>query len=355
MYFDIIIKTITYNLKKKGVVMNYNKPRFIYLLIFVISLFIFQSLIAQNKTKKLFQDYKQEVKTRLLQRYQDKLSEQEINSLFQRHIKIDSISFLRKLTQIDNIKTQKQKIIMNKKANDTKSKYSTTAVNVQDSLALVALYNSTDGDNWYYNDNWLTGSVKDWYGVTVSNGYVTYLELAANNLTGFIPPELGNLTNLNQLIIYGNPLTGSIPKELGNLSNLHRMHLGDNWLTGSIPSELGNLTKLERLVLWENQLSGSIPPELGNLTNMQDLALNCNQFTGSIPSALENLSNLNNLFLDHNKLNGFIPPELGNLSNLGTLYLEHNQLSGTIPPELGNLTNLEILWGCIKTRFSDLD
>ena len=47
-----------------------------------------------------------------------------------------------------------------------------TPVNISDSLALVALYDSTDGDNWTTNTNWLTGPVSSWYGVTVSNGRV---------------------------------------------------------------------------------------------------------------------------------------------------------------------------------------
>ena len=36
---------------------------------------------------------------------------------------------------------------------------------IQDSLALVALYNSTDGPNWTNDANWLTGSVTTWYGI----------------------------------------------------------------------------------------------------------------------------------------------------------------------------------------------
>ena len=76
---------------------------------------------------------------------------------------------------------------------------STTAraqVNETDSLALVALYNATDGPNWRDNANWLTGSVASWYGVGVTGDRVTHLDLRFNQLTGSIPPELGNLTNL---------------------------------------------------------------------------------------------------------------------------------------------------------------
>ena len=33
----------------------------------------------------------------------------------------------------------------------------------QDSLALVALYDSTNGENWTVSENWLTGPVGSWF------------------------------------------------------------------------------------------------------------------------------------------------------------------------------------------------
>ena len=41
-------------------------------------------------------------------------------------------------------------------------------------------------------------------------------------MTGEIPPELGKLSNLEILELYGNGLSGEIPSELGSLSNLER-------------------------------------------------------------------------------------------------------------------------------------
>ena len=41
--------------------------------------------------------------------------------------------------------------------------------------------------------------------------YLRILQLSNNQLTGSIPPELGNLTGLCWLMLDGNNLTGTIP------------------------------------------------------------------------------------------------------------------------------------------------
>ncbi len=247
----------------------------------------------------------------------------------------------------------------------------------QDSLALVAFYNATNGDNWTNNTNWLTGPVDTWFGVIVENDRVTgllfnqnqlagsipaelgnltnltTLSLTRNQLTGSIPVELGNLTNLTFLALFANQLTGPIPVELGNLINLTSLSLPINQLTGSVPAELGDLTNLTFLSLGSNQLTGTIPVELSNLTNLTTLSLSANQLTGMIPVELSNLTNLRNLFLFSNQLTGTIPVELTNLTNLTELILSNNQLEGSIPVEIGNLSNLErlSLW---NNQFDDL-
>ena len=85
-----------------------------------------------------------------------------------------------------------------------------------DRAALVALYNATDGPNWTNNTGWLTDRpLYDWYGVTPdANGGVTELNLSDNQLTGEIPAELGNLSNLERLYLGANQLTGCVPAGL---------------------------------------------------------------------------------------------------------------------------------------------
>ena len=83
---------------------------------------------------------------------------------------------------------------------------------------LVSLYNATDGPNWRNSANWLTDSdPSTWHGVTAANGRVTGINLEGNNLSGTIPPELGNLSHLSHLNLASNRLSGSIPPELAEL------------------------------------------------------------------------------------------------------------------------------------------
>ena len=221
---------------------------------------------------------------------------------------------------------------------------STTAkaqTNVQDSLALVDIYNATSGSNWTIKNNWLTKQpVTKWYGITVSVNRVIGIALIRNNLTGNLPVSIGNLTYLNTIHLEQNLLTGSIPQIIGNLSFLQLLSLSGNKFTGSIPSVLGNLPLLSYVDLSFNSLSGNIPSELGSINSLESLFLYSNSLTGSIPVSLGNLSSLLYLLLDYNHLTDSIPASIGNLYSLKTLSLSNNGISGTIPSSIGNLSSL---------------
>ena len=169
---------------------------------------------------------------------------------------------------------------------------------VPDTIVLMALYDSTNGEGWTTNTNWgSTVPIEDWHGVnTDGNGRVTYLDPVNNNLNG------------------------TMPASLGNLASLRIMNLRQNQLSGTIPASLGNLTSLTNLSLWGNQLSGTLPDSLGTLTNLQYLYLSYNQLRGTLPDSLSNLAGLRALTLGDNQLHGTLPAWLGNLSNLTTTW-----------------------------------
>lgn len=159
---------------------------------------------------------------------------------------------------------------------------------------LVALYHATDGPNWTDSTNWLTDAPLDeWYGVyTHRSGRVAVLDLSFNELSGEIPPELGNLASLWHLDLSGNQLSGEIPPELGNLAELGSLDLNGSRLSGEIPSELENLYYLWLLDLSDNRLSSEIASSLGSLANLEELYLSSNQLSGSLPSSFTQLTAL---------------------------------------------------------------
>lgn len=193
-----------------------------------------------------------------------------------------------------------------------------TQIPVSECEALISFYFATHADNWTNTTNrWLTDiNPCNWYGVTCTSGHVTDLVLENNNLDGFLPYSLGNLSHLEILDVWGNFLVGPIPGNIGTLSNLKELILGNNGFTGIIPPSLGNLSVLEILILEGTGLTGSIPTELGNLTNLIQLGLSPNRLSGTVPYQLGNLYKLEYLTLSNEDLTGPIPIEFTKMLNM---------------------------------------
>ena len=187
-----------------------------------------------------------------------------------------------------------------------------------DRQALVAFYNATDGANWRNNRNWLSDEPLDaWYGVTVSDGRVTELDLWRNRLTGPIPAELENLSSLTELSLERKPTDGADSRRVGGPLQPQRLSLEVQPTDGADSRRVGEPLQPHGADLGANQLTGPIPAELGNLSSLTELLyLGANQLTGPIPAELGNLSSLTELYLGGNQLTGPIPAELGSLSSL---------------------------------------
>ncbi|XP_059307998.1 receptor kinase-like protein Xa21 [Lycium ferocissimum] len=161
--------------------------------------------------------------------------------------------------------------------------------------------------------------------------------LSFNPLNGMLPASVGNLsTSLKKLLASDCQIKGGIPNEIGNLSNLIFLHLYGNSLSRPIPVTLGSLGRLQQLSLANNRLKGSIGDGQCKLQNLGNINLGENQFSGIVPECFGNVTSLRGIQLNSNRLNSIIPSSLGNLKDLLQLDLSSNNMSGSLPAEIGN-------------------
>ncbi|XP_022723005.1 LRR receptor-like serine/threonine-protein kinase FLS2 isoform X2 [Durio zibethinus] len=89
--------------------------------------------------------------------------------------------------------------------------------------------------------------------------YMSGIDLSCNKLTGQIPLELGNLSEIHSLNLSHNNLIGVIPSSFSKLKQIESLDLSYNNLTGRIPVQLVELNSLEVFSVAHNNLSGNIP------------------------------------------------------------------------------------------------
>ena len=80
-----------------------------------------------------------------------------------------------------------------------------------------------------------------------------------------LPDEIGQLTNLRELILINNQLM-ALPETIGQLTKLKTLHLYHNQL-GTLPESIRHLTKLEELQIVDNGIS-TLPEWICELTNL---------------------------------------------------------------------------------------
>ncbi|XP_042378879.1 probable LRR receptor-like serine/threonine-protein kinase At2g23950 [Zingiber officinale] len=134
--------------------------------------------------------------------------------------------------------------------------------------------------------NWDEDSVDpcSWAMITCSSdNHVIGLGAPSQNLSGVLSGRIGNLTNLQQVLLQNNNISGELPAELGLLPKLQSLDLSNNHFSGVVPDSLGHLASLRYLRLNNNTLSGSLPASLSKITQLSFLDLSYNNLTGSVP------------------------------------------------------------------------
>ncbi|XP_011620472.2 probable LRR receptor-like serine/threonine-protein kinase At5g45780 isoform X1 [Amborella trichopoda] len=141
-------------------------------------------------------------------------------------------------------------------------------------------------DEFHVFEGWDINSVDPctWAMIGCSpEGFVIALEMPSKSLSGYLSPIIGNLSQLQTLLLQDNNLAGPIPVELGRLTKLQTLDLSVNQFVGEIPSSLGFLMNLNYLRLTKNGLSGPIPALVANLSGIIFLDLSFNNLSGPAP------------------------------------------------------------------------
>lgn len=105
-----------------------------------------------------------------------------------------------------------------------------------------------------------------WEGVTCnlaadgSSLVITHLDIAEQGLTGLLPAQITDLSNLISLNASSNKISGTLPDSLG-ASSLVSLDLSFNALEGPIPISLGS-PQMQHLRLDHNLLSGPVPESI---------------------------------------------------------------------------------------------
>ncbi|XP_023773124.1 receptor protein kinase TMK1 [Lactuca sativa] len=177
---------------------------------------------------------------------------------------------------------------------------------------------------------------------------VTRIQAGNQNLKGYLPQTLNNLTELQVLEFQNNQLTGSLPS-LAGLTQLQNLLLSNNSLT-SIPTDFfDGMSSLQHVYLDYNGFSSwSIPDSLKSASTLQVFSATSANITGKIPDFFggDAFAGLTTLHLSFNYLEGGLPSSFSG-SSIQSLWLNgqnsRSKLNGTLQV-LQNMTQLTEVW-----------
>ncbi|KAK6122440.1 hypothetical protein DH2020_043831 [Rehmannia glutinosa] len=194
---------------------------------------------------------------------------------------------------------------------------------------------------------WTDSDPCKWDHVQCRDGRVTRIQIGHQNLQGFLPPNLNNLTSLQVFEVQNNQLTGSLPSFSG-LNSLQSLLLSSNNFTSIPPDFFNGMTSLQDVYLDYNPFnSWVIPDGLKSASTLQTFSATSANISGPLPDffGLKRLS-LTNLRLAFNNLEGPLPSTFAG-SSIQSLWLNgqkgSSRLNGSIAV-LQNMTQLSEVW-----------
>ncbi|XP_048230029.1 probable leucine-rich repeat receptor-like serine/threonine-protein kinase At3g14840 isoform X3 [Ricinus communis] len=175
-------------------------------------------------------------------------------------------------------------------------------------------------------------------------GKYLFRSLENNLFNGPVPPELGNLGNLANLILNANNLTGELPPALTKITKLEELRISSNNFSGKIPSFIQSWKELKILEMQGSGLEGPIPSSISALSNLSELRIIGLRGEGSKFPKLANKANMKYLMLSNCNISGLLPPNLTQMPNLKVLDLSFNRLVGDLPTNFEGGPHMENMY-----------
>ncbi|KAH7856646.1 hypothetical protein Vadar_003876 [Vaccinium darrowii] len=120
---------------------------------------------------------------------------------------------------------------------------------------------------------------------------VTRIVLKSYQLTGFLSPVIGQLSEVKELSLPNNHLVDQIPHQIVDCRKLEILNLQNNQFSGEVPMEVSSLVRLRILDLSHNKFYGNLD-FLKYFPNLEKLSLENNMFSGRVPASLRSFRNL---------------------------------------------------------------
>jgi hypothetical protein len=321
------------------------KLKFKLVIIFSL-LFCFSVEGQQDTTNYIYQ--------RTYKRLKDKgLVDSEIKKYIKESDSLQTVFFNQEMQRIENEYL----------ANNPPQPLSSTCsdIPVQERAVLLAIYNNLNGpvwaNGWDFNVPITTWSQSSGVAFT-PDCHVKSITIQNNSLTGPLP-DLSNLTYLTQLklvnnsnSIFGNSSSFAINSSsafysIGNLSNLEYLLIQSADFNGSLPVNFINLAqKIKSFLLTDCNLNNvsQLSNIIGAYTKLENLCLTKNfigpnSYDFALPQSFNNLINLKTIQIINSRINDF--SSITNLSNLSQIQFIENSISGNLP-NMSNLTSLKV-------------
>ncbi|CAL9055607.1 unnamed protein product [Musa banksii] len=216
-------------------------------------------------------------------------------------------------------------------------------------IALRAWKKAMYSDPYNFTDNWIGPDVCSYHGVFCTTApddpsinVVAGVDLNSADIAGYLPAELGHLTDAALLHINSNRFCGIIPQNISHLKLLYEFDVSNNRFVGPFPDVVLRLPSLKYLDLRFNDFEGALPSALFDL-ELDAIFLNDNHFSSQMPYNFGN-SKASVIVIANNKIRGCIPNSIGKMAaTLNELVLMNNVLSGCLPPEIGLLRNATVV------------